>query len=273
MLTAFQQEKNGRSIRLASAPVVCGSELVSNPCGPIVLPMLKPQASVTCQHGCSTDCQPQNVSNEHIFLEVVKFLSQLITKFDCVVAGSLPKKGKNAHSPDVPMFSPKGQVNCEKSLNGNVSQGVSTTEWTKGKTLTPEFKNENLEVNDVGDKFIVSKKCHDLCDSSGPEPRSHVTDSVSLPVSSCRLDSIHPFDGDNFNISVLIEFVKFRAIIDTGAAVTAVDTKVWNKYLSHTDCCLDSPSTNCLTSVSGSLLVILGKVCLNFVIKSVVLPF
>ena len=53
--------------------------------------LLSRQASVTCQHGCSTDCQPQNVSNEHIFLEVAKFLSQLITKFDCVVAGSLPK--------------------------------------------------------------------------------------------------------------------------------------------------------------------------------------
>ena len=204
----------------------------------------------------------KSVFNEHIFLEVVKFLSQLITKFDCVVAASLPKEGKNAHSPDVPMFSPKGQVNCEKSLNENVSQGVSKTEETEGKKMTPEFKNENLEVNDVGDKF-VSKKCHDLCDSSGPESKSHVTDSVSSPVSSCRLHSIHPFDGDNFNICVLIEFVKFHAII----------TKVWNKYLSHTDCCLDSPSTSCLTSVSGSLLVILGKRCLSFVIKSFVLPF
>ena len=48
--------------------------------------------------------------------------------------------------------------------------------------------------------------------------------------------------------------------------MTAVETKVWNNYLSHTDYCLDSPSTSCLTSVSGSLLVILGKVCLNFVI-------
>ena len=130
---------------------------MSNPCEPIVSPMLKPQASVTCQHGCSTDCQPQNVSSEHIFLEVVKFLSQLITKFYCVIAGSLPKEGKNAHSPDAPMFSHKGQVNCEKSLNENVSQGVSKTEETKGKKLTPELKNENLEVNDVGDKFIVSK--------------------------------------------------------------------------------------------------------------------
>ena len=93
------------------------SDVVSNPCEPIVLPMLKPQASVTCQHAWSTDCQPQNVSNEHIFLEVVKFLSQLITKFDCVVAGSLPKEGKNAHSPYVPMSSPKGQVNCEKCIS------------------------------------------------------------------------------------------------------------------------------------------------------------
>ena len=109
------------------------SDVVSNPCEPIVSPMLKPQASVTCQHGCSTDCQPQNVSSEHIFLEVVKFLSQLITKFYCVITGSLPKEGKNAHSPDAPMFSHKGQVNCEKSLNENVSQGVSKTEETEGK--------------------------------------------------------------------------------------------------------------------------------------------
>ena len=58
------------------------SDVVCNPCEPIVLPMLKPQASVTCQHAWSTDCQPQNVSNEHIFLEVVKFLSQLLTKRD-----------------------------------------------------------------------------------------------------------------------------------------------------------------------------------------------
>ena len=99
----------------------------------------------------------KSVFNEHIFLEVVKFLSQLITKFYCVITGSLPKEGKNAHSPDAPMFSHKGQVNCEKSLNENVSQGVSKTEETKGKKLTPELKNENLEVNDVGDKFIVSK--------------------------------------------------------------------------------------------------------------------
>ena len=47
----------------------------------------------------------------------VVFFGKKSTKFDCVVAGSLPKEGKNAHSPDVPMFSPKGQVNCEKCIS------------------------------------------------------------------------------------------------------------------------------------------------------------
>ena len=41
--------------------------------------------------------------------------------------------------------------------------------------MTPEFENENLEVNEVGAKVIVSKKCHDLSDSSGSDSRSHVT--------------------------------------------------------------------------------------------------
>ena len=56
------------------------SHVVSNPCEPIVMPkskMFKPQVSVTCQHGCSQDCQPQNVPNENILFEVIKCLSQL----------------------------------------------------------------------------------------------------------------------------------------------------------------------------------------------------
>ena len=40
------------------------SHVVSNPCEPIVTPkskMFKPQVSVTCQHECSQDYQPQDV--------------------------------------------------------------------------------------------------------------------------------------------------------------------------------------------------------------------
>ena len=32
-----------------------------------------------------------------------------------------------------------------------------------------------------------------------------VTDRVSLPATSSKVDSIHPFESDNFNVSVTIE--------------------------------------------------------------------
>ena len=246
---------------------------MSNPCEPIVTPkskMFKPQVSVTCQHECSQDCQPQNVLNENISFEVIKCLSQAITRCEHVVAGSLPKESKIVQSLNVPVFSPNRVIDYEKTLNDNVSQEVGELK----EELAPEFKNENkLMVNDVETKVVVSKTCRGLSVSSDPETGSHVTDSVSLPASSCRLDSIYPFKGDSFDISVTIEDFKFPALIDTGAAVTAISSQVWDKYLSHKNCCLDSSSTSRATSVRGSPLSVLGKVWLNFVIKSDVFPF
>ena len=75
-----------------------------------------------------------------------------------------------------------------------------------------------------------------------------MTDRVSLPATSSKIDSIHPCENDNFNVSVTIKGNSHRALLDTGAAVTAI-------------------------SVSGSPLSVLGKVWLNFVIKSDVFPF
>ena len=211
------------------------SHVVSNPCEAIVTPkskIFKPQVSVPCQHECSQDCQPQYVLNENILFEVIKSLSQAITRCEHVVAGSLPKESKIVQSSNVPVFSPNRVIDYEKSLYDNVSQEVGESK----EDLAPEFKNENnLEVNDVEAKFVVSKTCHGLSVSS--DPGSHVTDSVSLPASSCRLDSIYPFKGDSFDISVTIEDFKFPALIDTGAAVTAISSQVWDQYLSHKNCC------------------------------------
>ena len=241
------------------------SHVVSNPCEPIVTPkskMFKPQVSVTCQHECSQDCQPQDVPNENILFGVIKCLSQVITKFDSVIAGSLPNEKENGHSPNVPMFSPKSEVIYEKSSSENLSREVSKKEIKKDEQLVPESKNEgNLEVNIVGAK-------NSIC---SPETRAYVTDvtdRVSLPATSSKIDSIHPFQRDNFNVSVTIEGNSYHALLDTGAAVTAISSQVWDKYLSHKNCCLDSSSTSCVTTVSGSPLSVLGKVWLNFVIKS-----
>ena len=58
---------------------------------------------------------PQNVPNENIMFGFIKSLSQVITRFDGVIASSSPNEKENAHSPNVPMFSPKSEVIYEKS--------------------------------------------------------------------------------------------------------------------------------------------------------------
>ena len=88
-----------------------------------------------------------------------------------------------------------------------------------------KLERPKKKVNDVESKVVVSKTCRGLSVSSDPEAGSHVTDSVSLPANSCRLDSIYPFKGDSFDISVTIEDFKFPALIDTGAAVTTISSK------------------------------------------------
>ena len=276
MQNAFLPGRIKRSVKLAAAPIVCGSEpvmgalenpisnnhssvgsssdkrafsnsgnlaqnvtkknvqefshIVSNHCEPIVAPkskMFKLQVSVTCQHECSQDCQPQYFPNENILFGVMKCLSQVITKFDNVFAG------------------------CQMYL----------CFLLKVKSFM---------------RSLICSECRGIYVASSPETGAYVTDvtdGVSLPVTSSKIDSIHPFERDNFNVSVTIKGNSYRALLDTGAAVTAISSQVWDKYLSHKNCCLDSSSTSCVTTVSGSPLNVLGKVWLNFVIKSDVFPF
>ena len=242
--------------------------------------MFKPQVSVTYVNTSVLKMASLKKSLMKLFcLELFKCLSQVIKKFDSVIAGSLPNENENAHSPNVPMFSPKSEVICEKSSSENLSQEVSREE-IKEEQLAPEFKNEeNLGVNIVGAKNNVCSECRGLSVASSPETKAcvtdvtDVTDMVSLPATSSEIDSIHPFENDNFNVCVTIKGNSYRALLDTGAAVTTISSQVWDKYLSHQNCCLDSSSNSSVTAVTGSPLSVLGKVWINFVIKSDVFPF
>ena len=80
------------------------------PCEPVISSeskMFNPQVTITCQHGCPQEGQPQNVRNENILPRVIKCLSQVITKFDSVFAVSSPNENEIVPSPNVPMFSSK----------------------------------------------------------------------------------------------------------------------------------------------------------------------
>ena len=100
----------------------------------------------------------------------------------------------------------------------------------------------------LGLKIIFGSECRGFSVASSPEGIyvTHVTDRVSLPATSNKSDSIHSFESDNFNVSVTIKGNSYRALLDTGAAVTAISSQVWDKYLSHKNCCLDSSSTSCV---------------------------
>ena len=93
----------------------------------------------------------------------IKCLSQVITKFDSVFAGSSPNENGNAHSPNVPMFSFKSEVIYEKSSSENLSREVSIKEIKKEEQLASESKSEeNLKVNIVGAKNNVCSECGGL---------------------------------------------------------------------------------------------------------------
>ena len=76
--------------------------------------------------------------------------------------------------------------------------------------MAPESKNEEkLEVNIIGAKNnCICNECSCLSVASSPETRTYVTDvtdRVSLPATSGKIDSFHPFESDNFNVTVTIK--------------------------------------------------------------------
>ena len=61
-------------------------------------------------------------------------------------------------------------------------------------------------VNIIGAKNnYICNECRGLSVASSPETRAYVTDRVSLPATSGKIDSIHPFESDNFNVTVTIK--------------------------------------------------------------------
>ena len=93
-------------------------------------------------------------------------------------------------------------------------------------------------------------------------------------VTSDSIDSIHfPFIADGSTILVRIEGHEFQCLVDTGAAITAVDADVWNEHLCHVCPDLSDSKLKSITSVDGNRLNVLGKTTIKFVIQAEVFPF
>ena len=82
-----------------------------------------------------------------------------------------------------------------------------------------------------------------------------------------------PFHTKNSTISVNMTHLSFRALIDTGAAVTAVSARVWQRCASNISLNLGPPNHDSITTVDGCLLKVIGRVMLPFAIGSKIFPF
>ena len=88
------------------------------------------------------------------------------------------------------------------------------------------------------------------------------------------LDEINsPSHTKDSTISVNIAHLNFRALIDTGAAITAVSARVWQRCSSNISLNLGPPNHDSITTVDGCLLKVIGRVMLPFAIDSKIFPF
>ena len=82
-----------------------------------------------------------------------------------------------------------------------------------------------------------------------------------------------PFHTKDSTISVNIAHLNFQALVDTGAAVTAVSARVWQRCSSNISLNLGPPNHDSVTTVDGCLLKVIGRVMLPFAIDSEIFPF
>ena len=104
------------------------------------------------------------------------------------------------------------------------------------------------------------------------EETSH--DDIVLSEQTQFLDEINsPFNTKDSTISVNIAHLNFQALIDTGAAVTAVSARVWQKCVSNISLNLGPQNHDSITTVDECLLKVIGREMLPFAIGSKTFPF
>ena len=142
---------------------------------------------------------------------------------------------------------------------------LSQTE-TKEKTVPQNFIVQDIpQCAPCGQNNFVAP----VLANTGAVPMREACSAESADT----VDSCFDFATETSSISVNVREYNFRALVDTGAAVTAVSANVWNKYLRHAYPSLSNADSERVTSVNGRSLNILGKTLMQFVIGAEVFYF
>ena len=169
-------------------------------------------------------------------------------------------------------------------LSGEVDPDISPFSMTlsehNDKPIDGQVEFEPPILDDVGSVSCQTKLAEAVTGTCLPEvclggEAVKFCDSNAIPVvASESIDSIHfPFVADGSTILVRIEGHEFQCLVDTGAAITAVDADVCNEHLCHECPVLNDSKLENITSVDGKRLTVLGKTTIKFVIQAEVFPF
>ena len=119
--------------------------------------------------------------------------------------------------------------------------------------LSPEIV-KTTEVTTQSERAKVDPQSSDCAYQKGnSDTYIRSMDSVSFQLKS-----------SDFTVSVGIANFKFQALLDTGAAVTAVSARIWKEYFFDIHPNLNPPARGVVTTVDGRELVTLGTQVLTF---------
>ena len=132
----------------------------------------------------------------------------------------------------------------------------------------------NLRPFDSSEKFSdPPRKVVKLTNNVAPSERVKVDVRSSdctcqkgnMDTSIKSIDSVcFQLKPDDFAVSVGVANFKFQALLDTGAAISAVSARIWREYLIDIHPNLNLPACGAVTTVDGCELVTLGTPVLSF---------
>ena len=196
--------------------------------------------------------------------------------FKCVV----PKEGKLTFEKfDVIVVDPLdvGDVTVKDVVSEDVLiNKISDSDvYSSGNAVN--IKRASFGSSEVDDLGILGGETKTLTRSEVGSPAGALLINSPSVGDKLKLDTINgicvPFVAENSTLPISIAGHNFYCLIDSGAAFTAVNAKVWRECLSHAYPGLDKCSSERVTSVNGCQLTTIGKLSVEFVIDLHAFPF
>ena len=153
------------------------------------------------------------------------------------------------------------QIKVETATTYHVFSGEDATV----SNSSPLGSNEEIIV--LSPEIVKSTEITTQSERAKVDPQSSdcAYQKRNIDTSIRSMDSVSfQLKSSDFTVSVGIANLKFQALLDTGAAVTAVSARIWREYLIDIHPNLNPPARGAVTTVDGGELVPLGTLVLTF---------